>query len=175
MGAVFCEGFNGARESVTTCIEWQGRRHGFFSVRKNRRQLANLPQNTLPTPKYPKNRKNTGFGPFYYRIRRGRPLLNLSLRRMRPSVSPAFDAHVESYIIGKPAFWCTCSQIIVFHFFTVSSKNLTVFRIFSALIGWNHHDFTIQLKMPQLIRIISKTVQKRFLNSESGFSVKHDI
>ena len=40
----------------------QGRRHGFLSGRTNRRQMANLPQNTL------KIGKGIGFGPLHSRI-----------------------------------------------------------------------------------------------------------
>ena len=66
---------------------YQGRRHGFLSGGTNRRQVANLPPNTL------KIGKDTGFWPFYSRIWRGRPLLNFSLRGTRALRPPAFDAH----------------------------------------------------------------------------------
>ena len=54
-----------------------------FEWGTNRRQAANLP------PKYSKNRKSNGFGPFILESGGGRPLLNLSLGDTSPpSPSP---------------------------------------------------------------------------------------
>ena len=41
--------------------KYQGRRHGNFEWRANRRKIDNL------SPKYPKNAKDTGFGSYYSR------------------------------------------------------------------------------------------------------------
>ena len=60
----------------------QGRRHGFFSGGRIVGRWSTYPQNTLNI------RKDTGFGPLYSRIWRGRPLLNFSLEGTRPPVPP---------------------------------------------------------------------------------------
>ena len=70
----------------------QGRRHGFFSGGTNRRQVANLPPNSL------KIGKDARFGPFCSRICRGRPLPNFSLVPSVPPISTpmAFTAPAVS-------------------------------------------------------------------------------
>ena len=74
-----CKGYI-VKTVCIVCGRRQGRRHGFLSGWTNRRQVVNL------RPNYPKNRKDTGFGPFYSRIW-GSPLLRFSLRgRVLPSL-----------------------------------------------------------------------------------------
>ena len=60
----------------------QGRRHGFLSGGSNRRQGGQ------PTPKYPKNRKNTGFWPLHSRIWGGRPARFSKVRGSGPPRPP---------------------------------------------------------------------------------------
>ena len=56
-----------------------------------------------PTPKIPQKSEDTGFGQFYPRICRGRPLLNFSLEGTRPILPLAFDSH--AYVQQLVGVW----------------------------------------------------------------------